>query len=73
MPTSEAVVLPANVRPSRYNVKLQPDLTRFTFQGEETIRIRVMEPASEVSPEPTSTVKCWRMQLGRVISRGMPT
>ena len=48
MPTSEAVVLPANVRPSQYRIKLQPDLTQFTFQGEETIRIQVMEPTSEI-------------------------
>ena len=48
MPTSEAVVLPASVRPSKYRIKLQPDLDQFTFQGEETIRIQVTEPASEI-------------------------
>jgi puromycin-sensitive aminopeptidase len=48
MPSYEAVVLPENVRPSSYNIKLQPDLDKFTFQGEETIHIRVLEPTSEI-------------------------
>ena len=48
MPSSEAVILPANVRPSKYSIKLQPDLDQFTFQGEETIGIQVMEPTSEI-------------------------
>ena len=48
MPTTEAFVLPETVRPSRYRIKLQPDLDQFTFQGEETIDIEVVEPTSEV-------------------------
>ena len=48
MPSYEAVVLPENVRPSSYTIKLQPDLDKFTFQGEETIHIRVLEPTSEI-------------------------
>ena len=48
MPTSEAVVLPANVRPTKYSIRLQPDLDQFTFHGEEAIRIQVMEPTSEI-------------------------
>ena len=30
MTTSEAIVLPATVRPKKYTIKLQPDLGRFT-------------------------------------------
>ena len=48
MPTTDAVVLPTNVRPSKYSIKLQPDLERFTFQGEETIDLMVAEPTSEI-------------------------
>jgi puromycin-sensitive aminopeptidase len=48
MLATEAFVLPDTVRPDQYQIKLQPDLTRFTFQGEETIDIEVVEPASEI-------------------------
>tara|TARA_B100000315_G_scaffold185467_1_gene174602 strand:- start:813 stop:3425 length:2613 start_codon:yes stop_codon:yes gene_type:complete len=48
MPASEAAVLPGAVRPTKYWIKLQPDLDRFTFQGEERISIEVVEPTSEI-------------------------
>ena len=48
MPTTEALVLPATVRPTKYRIKLQPDLEQFTFQGEETIDIQVVETTSQV-------------------------
>ena len=48
MTTADAIVLPVNVRPSRYQLWLQPDLTNFNFAGEETIEIEVMEPTSQV-------------------------
>ena len=48
MPSPEAVVLPANIRPIKYEIKLQPDLDKFTFQGQETISIRIIEPTSEI-------------------------
>lgn len=33
--------LSGNVVPERYNIKLKPDLEKFTFEGEETITVRV--------------------------------
>jgi len=48
MPTSEALVLPATTRPRKYSLKLQPDLGQFTFQGEETIDLQVLEATSEI-------------------------
>ena len=48
MATSEAFILPGTVRPTRYTIKLEPDLHQFTFKGEETIAIEVVEATSEV-------------------------
>ena len=48
MTTADAIVLPVTVRPSRYQLWLQPDLTNFRFAGEETIEVEVMEPTSQV-------------------------
>ena len=49
MPTSDAVILPAGVRPVSYRMTLEPDLETFTFQGEETVEIEVLEPTSSVT------------------------
>jgi puromycin-sensitive aminopeptidase len=40
--------LPTNVRPDRYQLRLTPDLIAFTFAGEETITIAVVEPTAEI-------------------------
>ena len=40
--------LPANVVPSRYDIRLEPDLEAATFSGEETVAITVKEPVSEI-------------------------
>ena len=32
----DRVVLPTEVRPSRYRLRLEPDLEQFEFDGEET-------------------------------------
>jgi puromycin-sensitive aminopeptidase len=48
MAASEAVVLPGNVTPNKYTLKLQPNFQDFTFQGEETIDIDIFESTSEV-------------------------
>lgn len=40
--------LPATVRPERYQIRLTPDLSAFTFTGEETVSIQVLEPVTEV-------------------------
>lgn len=48
MPGSDAYVLPQAVKPTKYSLKLQPDLEQFTFSGEETISIDVVEVASQI-------------------------
>ena len=48
MPSPEAVVLPVGVRPTKYWIKLQPDLDRFTFQGEERIAVEISQPTSQI-------------------------
>ena len=48
MPASEAVVLPETARPSKYRIKLQPDLTNFTFDGEQSVDIQILEPTSTI-------------------------
>jgi puromycin-sensitive aminopeptidase len=40
--------LPTTVVPSRYDIRLEPDLEAATFAGEETIAIAVAEPVSEI-------------------------
>jgi len=40
--------LPRSVVPSRYDIRLEPDLTTLTFRGEETIAVSVAEPVSEI-------------------------
>ncbi len=48
MPASQAAILPGAVRPTKYWIKLQPDLDRFTFQGEERISIEIVDLTSEI-------------------------
>jgi len=40
--------LPNTVRPEKYTIELRPDLTRFTFQGEESVAIRVLRPVKTI-------------------------
>ena len=49
MPSADAVVLPENVRPTHYQITLQPDMNEFTFDGLEVIDIEVKETTSEIS------------------------
>src|SRR5919106_313839 len=48
MAASQAVTLPTSVVPRKYQLKLQPDFDKFTFQGEETIDIDVVQTTPEV-------------------------
>ena len=47
MPSSEAIVLPTTVRPKKYRLRLQPDFSNFTFQGEETVDVEVVESTAQ--------------------------
>jgi puromycin-sensitive aminopeptidase len=40
--------LPKTVVPSRYDLRLEPDLTTLTFRGEATITLTVREPVTEI-------------------------
>ena len=40
--------LPRTVVPSRYAIRLAPDLTTFTFAGDETVTVTVVEPVTEI-------------------------
>jgi puromycin-sensitive aminopeptidase len=40
--------LPHTVVPSRYDIRLEPDLTTFAFTGTETIAVTVAEPVTEI-------------------------
>ena len=48
MPASDAVVLPETASPSKYRIKLQPDLKNFTFDGEQSVDIQILEPTSTI-------------------------
>ena len=48
MPSSEAIVLPTTVRPKKYQLRLQPDFSNFTFQGEETVDVEVVDSTAEI-------------------------
>ena len=40
--------LPRHAIPTRYDLRLEPDLTTFTFTGEETVTVAVQEPTLEI-------------------------
>ena len=40
--------LPTTVAPSRYDLRLEPDLDAATFRGEEVISVTVEEPVTEI-------------------------
>jgi puromycin-sensitive aminopeptidase len=41
--------LPRTVVPTRYDIRLEPDLVALTFTGEETITLTVAEPVTEIT------------------------
>ncbi len=48
MTKQERELLPATVRPMRHDLTLAPDLTAFTFEGEQTIDVEVLAPTSAI-------------------------
>jgi puromycin-sensitive aminopeptidase len=48
MSTVATSLLPTEIRPVKYQVSLSPNLTGFTFAGEETIEIEVHQPTSQI-------------------------
>ncbi len=44
----EVSLLPPHVRPTKYRITLAPDLSLFTFAGDETIDLEVAQPTSEI-------------------------
>jgi puromycin-sensitive aminopeptidase len=40
--------LPRHVRPTRYDLRLEPDLATLSFTGDETVTLEVEEPTAEV-------------------------
>ena len=49
MTSNDSYRLPTNVRPEKYRLTLRPDLGDFTFQGEESVDLRVVEPDSSIT------------------------
>jgi puromycin-sensitive aminopeptidase len=48
MPTVATSLLPAEVKPVTYRISLSPNLTAFTFAGEETIDLEVNQATSQI-------------------------
>ena len=40
--------LPPHVVPTRYDLRLEPDLTAFTFTGKETVALTIREATLEI-------------------------
>jgi puromycin-sensitive aminopeptidase len=49
MPEKKSFRLPKTVTPERYAIRLTPDLTTWTFTGEETVTIVIHEPVGEIT------------------------
>lgn len=45
----ESYRLPRHAVPEKYEIRLEPDLVNFTFQGEETVTLTVAEPVAELA------------------------
>ena len=46
---SKAVILPAQVRPVKYRLTLEPDLDNFTFRGDQSVEIQALQPTSTIT------------------------
>jgi puromycin-sensitive aminopeptidase len=48
MPEEKSHRLPTTVTPERYEIRLTPDLTAWTFLGEEKVSVQIHEPVREI-------------------------
>ncbi|HIN06289.1 MAG TPA: M1 family peptidase, partial [Dehalococcoidia bacterium] len=48
MPGPDAYILPQTVKPIKYALKMQPNMEEFTFTGEESISIEVIQATSQI-------------------------
>ena len=69
MPSSQAVMLPTNIKPSRYILALEPDMEASSFLGHETIEVDVLTSTS------TITLNASELQISscRILSAGGDT
>ena len=49
MTTSNSVLIPTNVKPTGYDITLEPDFSTFTFKGSETIKVDVLSPTTSIT------------------------
>jgi aminopeptidase N len=47
-PTAQRVVLPSEVRPDRYDIRIVPDAARLTFTGHVDITLTVLKPTNRI-------------------------
>src|SRR5882672_11584635 len=62
--SSQDYRLPKNVTPKRYELRLTPDLSAFTFQGEETVAITVNQATDEI------VLNALELEIGKVTVEG---
>ena len=48
MPEQKSHRLPTTVTPERYAIRLTPDLTTWTFTGEESVTVQIHQPVREI-------------------------
>ena len=49
MPETRPTVSPQNIRPVKYDLTLEPNLTDFTFRGQEAVDVQLIEPSSSIT------------------------
>ena len=49
MPKSNALLVPTNVKPVKYQLTLEPNMEAFTFKGQESIDIEILEPTDSIT------------------------
>ena len=49
MPKSNGILVPANVKPVKYQITLEPDLEKFTFKGTVLTEVEILEATSSIT------------------------